>query len=203
MVRDDLAARGIADERVLAAMGQVPREAFVPPERAGHAYEDRALPIAGGQTISQPYVVALMIEALQLQAGDVMLEIGAGSGYAAAIASRICARVIGVERVPELARRASARLERLGFANVRIVLGDGSVGYPAEAPYDAVLVSAGAPAVPPTLVDPLADGGRLVIPIGGAPRAQRLRRVQRAGAERVEQDLGAVAFVPLIGEEGW
>ncbi|HEV8297458.1 MAG TPA: protein-L-isoaspartate(D-aspartate) O-methyltransferase [Acidimicrobiales bacterium] len=203
MVRLDLLGRGVADEQVLAAMAIVPREEFVPESLEAAAYEDRALPLVGGQTISQPYVVALMIEALQLEPDDVLLEVGSGSGYAAAVASRICARVIGIERVPELAEASAARLARLGYTNVRIVLGDGSLGHPEDAPYDAVLVSAGAPAVPPAIVDQLVEGGRLVIPIGAAPRAQHLWRFQRRGDALVEADLGGVAFVPLVGEQGW
>jgi protein-L-isoaspartate(D-aspartate) O-methyltransferase len=201
MVRHDLARRGMRDGRVLAAMGEVPREEFVPAGAAAHAYEDRALPIGDRQTVSQPYVVAEMLESLSLGPADRLLEVGAGSGYAAAVASRLCARVVAVERLHRLAAEAAERVARLGYANVTVVEGDGTLGWVKEAPYDAILVSAGAPAVPPALVGQLAEGGRLVVPVGGG--GQRLIRVRRAGPALEEDDLGPVAFVPLIGAQGW
>ena len=203
MVAHDLAARGIEDAAVLRAMGEVPREEFVPSHLRAEAYDDRPLPIGEGQTISQPYVVALMLELLELAPEDRMLEVGAGSGYAAAVAGRICRRVVGVERLPHLATTAAARLARLGGGNVVIVCDDGSTGWSPEAPYDAVLVSAGAPDVPGPLVDQLADGGRLVVPVGRHLSSQRLLRVRRTPVGLTEDDLGGVTFVPLIGAEGW
>ena len=207
MVRHQLARRGVHDRRVLAAMGAVPREEFVPASAAARAYDDRALPIGEGQTISQPFVVAEMLQALALQPHDRLLEVGAGSGYAAAVAARLCARVVAVERLPRLAAEAAERLGRLGCTNVTVVRSDGSLGWPDEAPYDAVLVSAGAPEIPAALVGQLAVGGRLVAPVGPGQRGQRLLRARRteAGLEAglEADDLGPVAFVPLIGAQGW
>jgi protein-L-isoaspartate(D-aspartate) O-methyltransferase len=203
MVRHDLAGRGLRDERVLAAMGEVPREEFVPVGAGGHAYEDRALPIGDRQTVSQPYVVAEMLESLALEPTDRLLEVGAGSGYAAAVAALLCARVVAVERLHRLAAEAADRLARLGYLNVMVVEGDGTLGWADEAPYDAILVSAGAPAVPPALVDQLAEGGRLVLPVGQGAGSQRLTRVRRSGSALEHDALGPVAFVPLIGEQGW
>lgn len=207
MVRRDLAGRGIVDDRVLAAMAEVPREEFVPEGQRVFAYDDRPLPIGEGQTISQPHVVALMLEALQLRPDDRLLEIGAGSGYAAAVAAHLCARVVGVERIHSLAETAAARLRRLGVDNVQIVEADGTLGWPPDAPYDAVLVSAAGPGVPRHLEDQLAAGGRLVMPVGGSG-AQRLLRLRRSASGPPDaplsvEDLGFVAFVPLVGVEGW
>ncbi len=203
MVAEHLRGRGIGDERVLRAMGEVPRERFVRPEDEGRAYADRALPIGHDQTISQPYVVALMLEALALRPEDRLLEIGAGSGYAVAVAARLCASVLGIERVEPLAVAAARRLEELGVANAVIRAGDGSLGAPDEAPFDAILVSAGAPAVAPALLEQLADGGRYVAPIGRSSWAQELVRYTRDGEEYRRTALGGVAFVPLIGAGGW
>ena len=203
MVERQIAGRGITDPHVLAAMGEVPREAFVPAELAGSAYDDSPLPIGAGQTISQPYVVALMIEAAGVGPGDRVLEIGAGSGYAAAILSRIAGRVHAIERHRALADGARERLARLGYDNVTIRCGDGSHGWPEEALFDAILVAAGSPAIPQPLCAQLAMGGRLVVPVGAA-EVQRLTRVTRRGEGRFEtQDLGGVRFVPLIGAHGW
>jgi protein-L-isoaspartate(D-aspartate) O-methyltransferase len=203
MVRNQLIARGIIDTAVLAAFRTVPREHFVPERHRPHAYEDHPLPIGGGQTISQPYVVAFMAEALELRPSDHVLEVGAGSGYAAAIFSRMAADVVAVERRPELAASAKEVLAALGYENVRIVAGDGSVGMPEEAPFDATCVSAGAPEVPPALVEQLALGGRLVVPVGEAD-GQRLVRVRRLPSGVVQRDdLGSVRFVPLVGQQGW
>lgn len=203
MVTRHLAARGVRDPLVLAAMGAVPREAFVPENLAGFAYEDSALPIEAGQTISQPYIVARMIELLELEPTDRVLEVGAGSGYAAAVLSRIAAKVFSIERHDVLARQAGARLKRLGYGNAEIVHADGTLGWPSQAPYDAILVSAGGPKVPETLKLQLTLGGRLVIPVGRGTH-QTLYLVRRIGDDEFEEeDHGAVTFVPLIGEEGW
>ncbi len=204
MVRRQIAARGVRDRPVLEAMRTVPREAFVPERLAELAYDDTPLPIGEEQTISQPYVVALMAEALELGPADKVLEIGAGSGYAAAVLSRIAREVRAVERHEVLARQAQARMERLGYSNVHILHGDGTLGWPEHAPYDAIVVAAGGPEVPRALLDQLAGGGRLVIPIGPDPRTQSLVRVRRrADGSYVREDLGAVRFVPLIGAQGW
>jgi protein-L-isoaspartate(D-aspartate) O-methyltransferase len=202
MVHGQLTSRGIRDARVLDAMRRVPRDAFVPRESRGLAYTDRALPIAGGQTISQPYMVALMTEALELQPADRVLEVGTGSGYQAAILGELAARVTTIERHAELADGARATLASLGYANVTVVVGDGSRGWPEGAPYDAILVAAGSPRVPPSLTTQLADGGRLVVPVG--PREhQTLTLVRRVGGQLVEATREGCVFVPLIGEEGW
>jgi protein-L-isoaspartate(D-aspartate) O-methyltransferase len=203
MVTHHLAARGIADPLVLAAMGEVPREAFVSGPLKEFAYEDSALPIEAGQTISQPYIVARMIELLELEPGDKVLEVGAGSGYAAAVVSRIASKVSAIERHKELAGQARARLKALGYTNLEIICADGTKGLPDQAPFDAILVSAGGPKVPETLKQQLAIGGRLVIPVGRDVH-QTLLLVRRTDEDTFEQeDHGAVAFVPLIGEEGW
>ncbi|MEX2472836.1 MAG: protein-L-isoaspartate(D-aspartate) O-methyltransferase [Gemmatimonadota bacterium] len=202
MVDRQLARRGIRNPAVLDAMGTVPREAFVPEVSRHEAYEDRPLPIGEGQTISQPYVVALMIEALSLDADDRVLEVGAGSGYAAAVLGRIAREVYAIERHASLARAASERMGQLGYDNVRVTAGDGTLGWPEEAPFDAILVSAGGPEVPEPLLDQLAPGGRLVIPLGEPWKDQELVRLERqAGGAVARESLGHVRFVPLIGEE--
>jgi protein-L-isoaspartate(D-aspartate) O-methyltransferase len=204
MVDRQIAARGVRDRRVLEAMRTVPREVFVPERLAEFAYDDTPLPIGEDQTISQPYVVALMVEALELRPEDKVLEIGAGSGYAAAVLSRITREVWAIERLESLARQARERMRRLGYTNVHIMHGDGTLGWPEHAPYDAIVVAAGGPEVPPALLDQLAEGGRLVIPIGPDPRTQSLVRVRRrADGSYAREDLGAVRFVPLIGAQGW
>ncbi|MEX2208394.1 MAG: protein-L-isoaspartate(D-aspartate) O-methyltransferase [Myxococcota bacterium] len=204
MVEEQLADRDIRDARVLQAFRDVPRHAFVPPGLAAQAYDDRALPIEASQTISQPYVVALMVEALVLHPRDRLLEVGTGSGYAAALCSRLCADVYTIERHAELADLAGARIAELGYANVHVRIADGTLGWPEEAPFDAILVSAGGPRVPETLEAQLAPGGRLVIPVGERRGFQKLLRLTRTGAGRVErEDLGEVAFVPLVGAEGF
>jgi len=204
MVRRQIEARGISEPAILAAFRKVPREAFVAPEQAAQAYGDHPLPIAAGQTISQPYIVALMIEAAGIGPGDRVLEVGAGSGYAAAVMSLIAGTVIAVERQPELVAVARERLRRLGYANVEIVEGDGSRGCPGRAPFDAILAAASGSHVPRPLVDQLAPGGRLVMPVGDPGLAQELVRVtKREGGTVSEESLGSVRFVPLIGEEGW
>ncbi|MFV1958528.1 MAG: protein-L-isoaspartate(D-aspartate) O-methyltransferase [Planctomycetota bacterium] len=204
MVRRQIERRGIRDPRVLEAMRRVPREAFVPPALRDQAFDDGALPIAGGQTISQPYVVALMVEAMETGPQDRVLEVGTGSGYAAAVLAEIAREVVGVERIPTLVEEARDRLACLGYEGVEVVQGDGSLGWPARAPYDAILVSAGAPDVPEALLGQLAEGGRLVLPVGASTWDQRLVRVTadgRGGWRR--ETLGGVRFVPLLGEQGW
>jgi protein-L-isoaspartate(D-aspartate) O-methyltransferase len=203
MVERHLKARGIGDPLLLAAMGTVPRETFVPEYLQEFSYEDSALPIEAGQTISQPYIVARMLELADIKPGDKVLEVGAGSGYAAAVISRMANKVFAVERHEELARLAGARLKRLGYANAEIIIADGTKGLPEEAPFQAIIVSAGAPYVPEALKEQLAIGGRLIIPIGPFG-CQTLIRVRRTGESSFEEkDFGAVTFVPLIGEEGW
>jgi protein-L-isoaspartate(D-aspartate) O-methyltransferase len=202
MVRHQIAARGICDERVLEAMRTVPRHAFVPAHLVGAAYRDAPLPIGEGQTISQPYIVAVMTELLELEGDEKVLEIGTGSGYQAAILSHLAARVITIERFPALAREAAAILEQLGYDNVEVQVGDGTLGWPKEAPYDAIIVTAASPEIPDPLQGQLADGGRLLAPIG--PRwTQQLVRVRRSGDEFHSETLIGVAFVPLIGRHGW
>ena len=204
MVRRQIMDRGIRDPLILDAFRAVPREAFVAAGYGAEAYGDHPLPIEAGQTISQPYIVALMIEAAAIAPGDRVLEVGAGSGYAAAVVSRIAGSVVGIERQPELARIARERFARLGYDNVRIVEGDGSRGLPEAAPFDAILAAASGSHVPRPLVDQLAPGGRLVMPIGGLGEVQQLVKVTRqAGGGMLREELGAVRFVPLIGEEGW
>jgi protein-L-isoaspartate(D-aspartate) O-methyltransferase len=204
MVARQIEGRGIVDPALLAAMREVPREEFVGEKYEEYAYDDGPLPILEGQTISQPYVVALMIDALKLKPGDRVLEIGTGSGYAAAVLSKIVAEVYTVERIKELVRFARQNLEALGYDNVRVLQGDGTLGWPDHAPYNGVVVSAGGPQVPETLKEQLAVGGHLVIPIGKEQRAQQLVRVTRLSEEKyTESKLGHVRFVPLIGEQGW
>jgi len=204
MLSDDLVGRGIRDAAVLRAMREVPREKFLPPGMEQYAYEDSPLPIAEGQTISQPYIVAYMVEALELRGRERVLEIGTGSGYAAAVLSLCAAEVYTVERIPLLAETARERMKSLGFRNVTVHLGDGTMGWPDHAPYDAIVVTAGAPDVPVELTEQLAPGGRLVIPVGATPYLQELVRVRRpAEGELRRENLCAVRFVPLIGEQGW
>jgi protein-L-isoaspartate(D-aspartate) O-methyltransferase len=204
MVEHQLERRGIRDPLVLEAMRRVPREAFVPPELADEAYADGPLPIGEGQTISQPYIVALMVEALELRGGERVLEIGAGTGYAAAVLAEIAAEVYTVERHAPLAREARERLRALGYDHVQLRVGDGSRGWPEHAPYDAIVVAAGAPEVPEALKEQLAVGGRLVIPVGQGRTLQELLRLRRLSeTEYQREELGGVRFVPLVGAEGW
>jgi protein-L-isoaspartate(D-aspartate) O-methyltransferase len=202
MVSEQLERRGIRDPRVLDAMRNVPRHLFVPPERQASAYEDQALPIGDGQTISQPYMVAIMTEALSIAAGARVLEIGTGSGYQAAVLAVLAREVITIERRPGLAAAAEHRLTSLGFTNVKVVVADGSVGYPGAAPYDAVLATAGAPQVPASLRTQLGDGARLVVPVGSAFH-QDLVVIERRGGTFVESRGEGCVFVPLVGREGW
>ena len=203
MVARHLEARGIFDPLVLTAMGKVPREAFVSEPLKEFAYEDSALPIEAGQTISQPYIVARMIELAELRAGDKVLEVGAGSGYAAAVMSRIAGKVYAIERHEELAAQARARLKGLGYDNAEIICADGTKGLPEHAPFNAIVVSAGGPRVPEALKRQLAVGGRLVIPVGRGTHQTLLRVHRTSEDDYIEEDFGGVTFVPLIGEEGW
>jgi len=204
MVRDQIAARGVRDARVLAAMRRVPREQFLRESLEEFAYQDTPLPIESDQTISQPYVVAYMTECLRLEGGERVLEIGTGSGYAAAVLAEVAAEVYTVERYQNLAESARERLARLGYANVHVLCGDGTRGWPEHAPYDAIVVAAGGPEVPTALREQLAIGGRLVIPVGPTARSQQLVRVTRTGEHAFdEEELIPVAFVPLVGEQGW
>jgi len=204
MVKNQLSRRGIRNDAVLQAMATVPRESFVPDDMTQMAYEDSPLPIGQGQTISQPYIVAVMIEHLELHSGDRVLEIGTGSGYGAAVLSRIAAEVYTVERRASLAEEARDRLQNLGYDNVHVHVGDGSLGWPDNAPYDAILVTAGAPDVPRPLKDQLAVDGRLVIPTGQRPIVQSLVRLRKnAPDDFTTEQLEAVRFVPLVGEAGW
>jgi protein-L-isoaspartate(D-aspartate) O-methyltransferase len=202
MVERQIADRGVRDARVLEAMRRIPRHEFVPEQFRTSAYEDRPLPIGYGQTISQPYMVGSMTEALQLRPEDHVLEVGTGSGYQAAILGLLSATVVSVERIPELAAIAEARLRGLGFANVTVRIGDGTQGSPDSAPYDAILVTAGGPAAPETLKQQLRMGGRLLCPVG--PRdAQQLSLIRRTASGFTEHLGVGCVFVPLIGNEGW
>jgi protein-L-isoaspartate(D-aspartate) O-methyltransferase len=203
MVERQLRGRGILDESVLAVMATLPRELFVPPAIEANAYSDAALPIASGQSISQPYMVARMTELLEPRPGMSVLEVGTGSGYQAAVLAALGCRVVSVERHPDLAEAAVARIAGLGLADrVRIVVGDGSVGRPEDAPFAGIVVTAGAPRIPDALPGQLADGGRLVVPVGST-RRQRLMLVVRRGREFDTQDCGACVFVPLVGASGF
>jgi protein-L-isoaspartate(D-aspartate) O-methyltransferase len=204
LVERQIRSRGVVDPAVLAAVDAVPREAFLPPELAEFAYLDRALPIEKGQTISQPYIVALMTEALELKPGDRVLEVGTGSGYAAAILGKIAREVYTIERHEELAETAARRLREQGFDNVHVLHGDGTLGWPEHAPYDAIVVAAGGRDIPQALLNQLAIGGRLVIPVGAEKTLQCLVRVTRTGAEEYQrEELCDVRFVPLVGAGGW
>lgn len=202
MVEEQLRARGIGDGRVLAAMGKVPREEFISADDAKNAYGDFPLPIGEGQTISQPYIVAAMVEALEVRPEDRVLEVGTGTGYQAAILGELAKEVWSIERHAELADRAREILRTLGYANVYVVTGDGSLGLAEHAPYDKILVAAAAPRVPETLVAQLADGGRLVIPVG-TRQEQQVLVVRKMGEETVVTTREGCRFVPLVGEQGW
>ena len=204
MVERQLKRRGIGDRKILDAFREVRREAFINPDYAHLAYGDHPLPIEAQQTISQPYIVALMIQAADIKSGDKVLEVGAGSGYAAAVIGRIAARVVAIERQHELVEVARERLKRLGYDNVEIVEGDGTKGCPDEAPFDAIVAAASGSHVPQALIAQLAPGGRLVMPIGGPGWVQELVKVSKQDDGILKQEnLGGVRFVPLIGEEGW
>ena len=199
---EELRRSGISDERVLGAIGRVRREAFVPTSLAGRAYENVALPIGLGQTISQPYVVALMTQALGLTGSERVLEVGTGSGYQAAILASLAREVVTVERMPALSASAQRALDTLGLANVELHLANGTLGWPPGAPYDRIIVTAAGPEVPTALLEQLAPDGRLVMPVGTL-KAQRLVLVQQTGDGFEETALGGVRFVPLVGEGGW
>ena len=202
MVDTQIAARGVRNPRVLEAMRTVPRHLFVPAGYQGAAYRDSPLPIGHGQTISQPYIVALMTELLEISPGDRVLEIGTGSGYQAAILAVLGANVITIERIPEVARLATENLEKTGFSNVQVVVGDGTEGYPPVAPFQAILVTAATPGVPEPLISQMAEGGRLVAPVG-ARDIQELVRLEKCGGRIVRASFGGVVFVPLLGHHGW
>ena len=193
---------GVRDERLLAAMGAVPREQFVLEADRSQAYADRALPIANGQTISQPLMVALVVEALELRPGDLALDVGTGSGYQAAVMVACGAHVVSVERIPGLADEAAARLSNLGY-DVEVVLGDGSLGVPDRAPFDAIAVGAAAPRLPIALARQLREGGRLVVPIAGGPLGEELTRLRVRDGHWITESLGPCRFVPLIGEDAY
>ena len=205
LARDNLIAKlslEISDKRVLEAMRRVPREAFVPQDQYYAAYEDRPLSIGFGQTISQPYIVALMVQALELKGGDKVLELGAGSGYEAAILAELAREVVTVERISELVEGARRALEKLGYSNVKVHLASGELGWSDEAPYGAIIVSAGAPTIPQILLNQLSFGGRLVIPVGSRWQQDLLKVTKRRKGNKVE-NLGGCYFVPLIGEGVW
>jgi len=202
MVRTQIERRGVTDARVLEAMRTVPRHRLLPDRLRSQAYSDQAIPIGEGQTISQPYMVACMLEGLRLEGTEKALDVGAGSGYQTALLSVLCREVIGIERIPLLAERAAHRLKELGYQNARIVVGDGTLGYEEEAPYDAIIVGAGAPEVPQPLIDQLAVGGRLVIPVGDR-YLQHLVTVTKGTRGTVTHDGIGCVFVPLLGEHGW
>jgi len=204
MVEHQIRARGVRDRLVLDAMNHVPREAFLPRKVHEFAYEDSPLPIAAGQTISQPYIVAFMIEALALQGGERVLEIGTGSGYAAAVLGKIAGEVYTIERIAELADQATQVLKSLDYRNIHVRCGDGTLGWPEQAPFDAIIVTAGGPTVPVSLKSQLKIGGRMVIPVGIDTTSQELMRITRHSETWFKsEDIADVRFVPLIGDEGW
>ena len=202
MVQEQMASRGISDKRVLEAMRRVPRHLFVPSDRRGKAYDDAPLPLGEGQTISQPYMVAWMTELLGLEGDEKVLEVGTGSGYQAAILGLLAREVYSIERIEWLAEQARTRLDELGFKIIEVVVGDGSKGLKSQAPFDAIIVTAGSPGVPQALVEQLADGGRLVIPVGPSSM-QMLTVITRHGSEYKTDEVGSCVFVPLVGMYGW
>lgn len=202
MVETQLKARGLTDERLMAAFRKVPRHLFVPAEFRREAYADHPLPIESGQTISQPYIVGLMTDCLRLRGHERVLEIGAGTGYQTAILAEMALDIFSVERLPELMQAVAKRLEGLGYLNVHLSVGNGTLGWTEHAPYDAVLVSAAAPKIPEPLIAQLAEGGRMVLPIG-APQAQMLTLVEKHRGVLHQQEIASCAFVPLIGQHGW
>jgi len=201
MLREHLEARGITDPRVLGAFCEVPREEFVPPKLANLAYEDTPLEIGSGQTISQPYTVAFMTQLLDPRPEDTVLEVGTGSGYQAAILSSLVKKVYTIERFAELARRAEDNLKKLGCDNVEVAVGDGSLGLPEKAPFEGIIVTAGAPEVPPPLLDQLEVGGRLVIPVG--THVQEMMKITRTADDFKREVHSGFRFVPLVGKEGF
>jgi protein-L-isoaspartate(D-aspartate) O-methyltransferase len=202
MVQNQLRARGITNPPLLQAMARVPRHEFVSPEDWDRAYDDCPIPIGAGQTISQPYIVAAMIDVLDLPPERSVLEIGAGSGYLSAIIAELSCEVWAVERIPELARNAALNLARLGYHHIHILEGDGTLGLPEHAPYNAIIVSAAAPSTPRALFSQLAEGGRMVVPVGPA-QAQQLQLIEKHGREPLVRLLDYCRFVPLIGQQGY
>lgn len=202
MVEQQVRARGITNPKVLMAMREIPRHLFVPPPYTASAYSDAPLPIGYGQTISQPYIVALMTELLDPHSTDRILEVGSGSGYQAAVLSLLVHQVTTIERIPAVADRARRLLDELGLNNIRIITGDGTRGYPGDAPYDGILITAATPRIPPPLISQLNDGGTLVAPVGGR-ETQELIVLKKNKQETMRSSHGGVRFVPLIGEYGW
>jgi protein-L-isoaspartate(D-aspartate) O-methyltransferase len=202
MVQHQLQMRGITDLRVLAAMSAVPREEFVPAERRDQAYADRALPLKHGQTISQPFTVAMMCETASPQPHERVLDVGTGSGYAAAVLSRLANEVHSVECVPELAKSAADRLQALGYDNVSVHEGDGSRGLPEHGPYDVIVVAAAAPELPDPYAHQLNENGRIVLPVGNEVRGQKMMKFTKRGDRLIAENLGAFSFVPLVGQHG-
>jgi len=202
MVDTQLIPRGISDPRVLGAFRKVPRHLFAPENIRASAYDDAALPIGEGQTISQPYMVAIMTELLKLKGNEKVLEVGTGSGYQAAILAELCRKVITIERIEKLSERAAKVLKEIGYSNLEFVVGDGTLGYSKEAPYDGIIVTAGCPEIPPPLIDQLAEGGRLVIPVGERYLQTLTIATKEKGKISIEESIGCV-FVPLIGKYGW
>ena len=202
MVDYQIATRGIHNQHTLSAMKEIPRHLFVPPPYDKSAYEDCPLPIGNGQTISQPYIVALMTELLALQPTDNVLEIGTGCGYQAAVLATLVQTVTSIERIPEVVRLANANLAAVGIKNVDVIVGDGTLGFPQNAPYDGIIITAATPSVPRPLIEQLAEGGRLIAPVGGRD-IQKLIRITRKGESLNEEHHGGVRFVPLIGKCGW
>jgi protein-L-isoaspartate(D-aspartate) O-methyltransferase len=202
MVETQLRDRGIVDERVLAAMTRVPRHEFVPQEFQAQAYEDHPIAIGEGQTISQPYIVAFMLQVLHVMPNDLVLEIGTGSGYLTAILAELCQKIYSIERHPALAKAAEVKLASLGYQNIDLIIGDGSEGLPEHAPFNCILASAAAPQIPKTLVDQLTEGGRMVVPVGPAS-VQELQLVRKQNGKALVTELDKCRFVPLIGAEGY
>lgn len=203
MVKSQIAARGVKDPATLSSMLEVPREIFVPDALNHAAYDDGPLPIGYGQTISQPYIVALMIASAKLNSTDTVLEIGTGSGYAAAVLSRVVSQVYTIERIPELAAQAQRRFQQLNYTNINVKVGDGSLGWPEVSPFDAIIVTAGAPVIPESFYNQLKDNGRVIIPIGDALSQQLLRLHKQPKGQFMREILEFVRFVPLIGKQGW
>jgi protein-L-isoaspartate(D-aspartate) O-methyltransferase len=202
MVKEQIEARGVSDPRVLKAMEKVPRHLFVPEALVDQAYDDTPLAIGRHQTISQPYTVAFMTEALELKGTERMLEVGTGSGYQAAVLAELAKEVFSIERIPELAEQARERLEKLGYTNIHVTVGDGTVGLKAHAPYDGIIVTASGPELPQTFIEQLAEGGRLVIPVGERS-SQNMYRVKKQRGETIKDYLGPFRFVELIGKHGY
>ena len=203
MIEEQIRRRGIEDPATLNSLRTVPRHRFVPPSLQNYSYADGPFAIGEGQTISQPYIVALMTAAAELDPSSKCLDIGTGSGYAAAILSQICSEVYTIERIPQLSQRAAKLFQELGYHNIHLKVGDGTLGWPEHAPYDAIIVTAGAPVIPAQLLSQLKEGGRLIIPVGDATSQQLLRLRKTTKGDFAKEILEHVRFVPLIGKEGW